>query len=97
MLESGTARLLDLFRQIPRVTVALNAQRPRHHQRILRRGSLEQAGTPERPRTVLLEGTPVEARDIIWSCRLGTHRDASLWLLTAHSHIDTRGDPLSTP
>jgi len=34
ILESGTARLLDLLRQPPGFAVALNAQRTRHNQSV---------------------------------------------------------------
>jgi hypothetical protein len=65
ILDSGTAGLFNLFGQRAGFPISLYAQDSRNGEGILGRGIFEQATTPQRPYTVLLEGATIETRVIV--------------------------------
>src|SRR5438552_2369375 len=72
MLDSGTTRSLNLFRQFPGFAVTFNAQGTCHHQRILLGRCLKTTLVPEGARAVLLEGLPVKTCEV-WLYRFRVH------------------------
>src|SRR5258708_33711002 len=60
ILESGTARLLNLFRQAPCLMVAFNPQTMGNRQRIGGRGAGKGDAPPQRARPEFFKRTPVK-------------------------------------
>ncbi len=75
LLTAGTARLLDLLRQLARGTVSFDAQGTRHYQSIRRRRRVQKPLIPEGPRAVFRESSPVKTHKI-WRLFRRLHQDS---------------------
>lgn len=59
ILDSGTAGLLDLFRQAARVEITFDPQRTGNDESVVGLGIVQQAFVPQRLRAEFREGPPI--------------------------------------